>query len=145
MKKALRMFGTQNRWLCVITIAMVTCLLFCSCQSSPVVWDNSYPEETLAIVRFFDMNIVSYNGINVSKFRSVKIPAGQTELSGDVNIYHAGVRFAAKGMEFSYQFEANREYRIEGSSNEMLWGISVYEGKTLLAFVPFKEQPKFTN
>jgi hypothetical protein len=138
MKKAK---GTQ-----IMVLAAITLLLFSACQSSgPVVWDDTYPEEKLATVQFNGMKIDGFNGINVEKFNWVKIPAGEATFSGDVTIYHAGVNFQTKGMEFTCMFEEGKEYKIYGRTNDMRWGVSVSEDGEFVAFVPFKDQPVFTN
>ena len=131
----------------IITSLCVICaiLLFSSCKTGPVVWDDSYPAEQLATVQFLRMKINGFNGINVDKFNWVRIPAGQAILSGDVTIHHAGVYFNAEGMEFTCMFEEGREYKVYGGVNDMRWGVNVYEGDELIAFVPFRDQPVFTN
>jgi hypothetical protein len=129
----------------IMILAAITFLLFSSCQTGPVVWDDSYPAEKLSTVQFMSMKIDSFNGINVEKFNWVKIPAGQAALSGDVTIYHAGVNFQAKGMEFTCMFEEGKEYKIVGRASDMRWGVAVFEDGEFIAFVPFKEQPVFTN
>ena len=128
----------------MMILAAVAFLLFSSCQTKPVVWDDSYPEEKLASVQFFNMKVDSYNGIGVEKFNWVKIPAGETAIGADVVISHGGVQFHARGMEFTYVFEGGRNYTVNGSVNEMRWGVSVYSNKEFIAFIPFKNQPKFT-
>jgi hypothetical protein len=134
-----------------ITVAVGMCFLlfFCSCQTGPVVWDGSPSDESLATVRFIGMKIDTFNGIEVTKFNWVKIPAGEARLGGDVYVNHAGLNFQLEGMEFNCTFEKGREYIIEGRSRDMLWGVSVWEAssysqiseKTWLAFIPFRTQP----
>jgi hypothetical protein len=137
----------------IVIMAGMVLLLFCSCQTKPQVWDNSYPEEKLAEIRFMGINIDSYNGISVTKFNWVMIPAGDTTFGGTVTINHSGVQFTARDMEFTSRFEEGRSYIVVGNQNEMRWGVSIYEGEkysqlkdeNLVAFVPFKEQPKFVR
>ena len=128
-----------------IILAVFSFVFLYSCQTGPVVWDNSYPEEKLTNIKFNNMKINSYNGINVSKFNYARIPAGQTSIGADVTIFHTGIQFLVKEMEFSYNFEAGKEYTVVGSTKDMHWGVSIFEEKELLGFVPFKEQPKFTK
>ena len=135
----------------IIITAFAVFLLFCSCQTKPVAWDDSLPEGSMATVRLVNMNIDSFNGIAVTKFNWVKIPAGETRLGGEVIINHAGIGFRVSGMEFTCRFEAGREYIIQGSSQDMLWGVAVYEAskysqvsaESKVAFIPFKDQPVF--
>ena len=125
--------------------------LVCSCQSGPVTWDDTIPEEEMAAVQLINMKIDSFNGIAVTKFNNVKIPAGETRLGGEVVVYHAGIGFRASGMEFTCMFEAGRQYIVQGSTQDMQWGVSVYEASKYsnisadnkVAFIPFKEQPVF--
>lgn len=129
--------------------AAVVAVLFCSCQSVPVVWDDSLPDEKTAVVLFVNVTITSYNGIGVTKFNHARIPAGETTMGGDFAVYHAGMSFRLKDMEFTFLFEQGKEYIVQGSSQEMLWGVSVYEAskyseataETRVAFIPFKNQP----
>jgi hypothetical protein len=125
--------------------------LFCSCQNAPVVWDSSFSDESMATVRFINMKIDSFNEIEVTKFNWVKIPAGEARLGGEVYISHAGFDFRLRGMQFTYTFGPGRDYIIQGRSQDMLWGVAVFEAssysqvseKTFLAFVPFRNQPEF--
>jgi len=128
-----------------LIIAAVTFLFFISCQTGPVVWDNAYPEEKVATVQFYGMNIDSFNGISVSKFNWIKIPAGQAIMGGDVTISHGGVSFYARGMEFTCMFEEGKAYKVYGSTDNNRWGVKVYENDEFVVFVPFKEQPVFTR
>ena len=133
----------------IIITSFAIFLLFCSCQTKPVVWDDSLPDASMATVQLVNMNIDSFNGIAVTKFFWVKIPAGEVRLGGDVTIYHAGVGFRAQGMEFTCRFDAGREYVVQGTAQDMLWGVSVYEASKYsqiseankIMFIPFKEQP----
>jgi hypothetical protein len=134
-------------------IAAITAfLLLCGCQTGPVVWDNSYPAEKLATVKFLGMKIDSYNEINVTKFNWIKIPAGQATFSGEyVAILHSGLTFWAKNVEFTCKFEEGGKYIVQGNSENMQWGISVYKADDYnaakagekLYFTPFKRQPQF--
>jgi len=125
-----------------------------SCTSNPVVWDDSYPESKLATVSFNNMTVTSYNGIGVEKWKTVKFPEGNTSIGADVNIFRAGLVFKAAGMEFSYNFEAGKEYRIMGAAENMKWGVRIYNGlsttgmnsdQDFIAFIAFKNQPTFTK
>ena len=135
----------------IIITAVVAFLLFCSCQTAPVAWDDSIPIEKMATVRFVNMNIDSFNGIAVTKFNWVNIPAGEARLGGLVLINHAGATFRTSGMEFTCQFDAGREYIVQGTAQDLQWGVSVYEGSKgshinadhKIAFIPFKNQPVF--
>jgi len=126
-------------------------VLLCSCQTAPVVWDASYPAEKLATVLFINMKISSYNEIGVTKFNWVKIPAGEVKLGGEVIISHAGFSFKASDMEWTCKLEEGKSYVMRGSSQDLLWGVSVYETESYqkisqenkVAFIPFKNQPKF--
>ena len=133
----------------IIITSFAIFLLFCSCQTKPLVWDDSLPDGSMASVQLVNMTIESFNGIAVSNFYWVKIPAGEARLGGDVIIYHAGVSFRAKGMEFTCQFEPGRDYIVQGATKDMLWGVSVYEAskysqiseENKVTFIPFKDQP----
>ena len=134
-----------------IIVALMVFSFFCSCQTKPDVWDSSYPEERLADVRFVYMKLASYNGISVTKFNWVKIPAGAATFGGEVYIFHGGVQFTLRDMEFTCQFDAGTSYVVIGSQQDMLWGVSVHEtskpsrttAENKIAFIPFKNQPKF--
>jgi hypothetical protein len=140
----------MEKKLTVAFVLVFLLFLFCSCRSDPVVWDSSLPEESMATVRFVNMKIDSFNGIGVTDFEWVKIPAGEARMGGDVSIYHAGFSFQLKGMEFTCYFEKGREYIVQGGTQETLWGVSVYEAssysdvsaETRLAFIPFRTQPQ---
>ena len=119
-----------------------------SCQKSARVWDESLPEETLASVRFSGFAVDSFNGIPVSKFNWVKIPAGVAAFGGVARIAHAGVTFTISDMEFSFVLDAGGDYIAYATHENMLWGVSVYnaEGWRLrpenkIAFIPFRNQP----
>ena len=122
-------------------------LLLASCMGSPTVWDTSVPENRLTTVRFYSMIVESYNGIDVTKFSNVQIPAGQTRINGEVHVYHAGVNFRLSGMEFAYNFEAGKIYNVQGAAQDMVWGVSVSEmegsRRSFTTFVPFRDQPVF--
>jgi len=135
----------------IVIAAVMVSLFFCSCQSKPRIWDSSYPEEKLTEIRFSGITIESFNGINVTKFNWVKLPAGDITFGGNVTINHSGVIFISKGMEFSGHFEEGKSYFVFGRQSDMRWGVAIYEGadyskikdENLVAFVPFKEQPVF--
>jgi len=129
-------------------------LFLSSCQSNkPQIWDASYPEEKLTEIRFVNIDIDSYNGISVTKFYWVKVPAGDITFGGRAYMFHSGVRFSADGMEFTSRFEEGKSYIINGGQHDMRWGVSIYEGtdfsrikdENLIVFVPFKEQPVFVR
>jgi len=128
----------------ILILTAITFLLLSSCQTKPIVWDDSYPEESTASVRFNNMKVDSFNGITVNKFYWVRIPAGEATIGADVVINHGGVRFQTRGSEFTFTFEAGREYTVYGRVNDMRWGVSVFSNNEFVAFVPFKNQPKFT-
>ena len=135
----------------VVFTVLAVFFLLCSCQSKPVAWDDSIPEDQMASVRLVNMKIDSFNGIAVTKFNYVNIPAGEARLGGEVIIYHAGVNFRASGMEFTCMFEAGSAYIVQGGSQDMQWGVSVYKAtkysdvsaENKVAFIPFKNQPTF--
>jgi hypothetical protein len=126
--------------------ALTVFLLFCSCQTKPIVWDENHPEEKLATVRLLEMKIESFNGIDVTKFNWVRIPAGEARLGGTVVVLHAGVNFIAEDMEFSSLFREGGNYILHGAAQGGLWGVTVYEGKNMrdikpenmITFIPFK-------
>ena len=130
-----------------LILGVLAVVLLASCQTAPTTWDYSYPEERSASVRFVSMVVTAYNGISVSNFEWVRIPEGQTSITADVFIRHAGIIFVARDMEFGFPFQAGREYRVVGTTNDMRWGVSIYDSGSneLLAFVPFIEQPQFTG
>ena len=127
--------------------SIIVLLLLGSCMGSPTVWDSSIPENRLTTVRFISMNIESFNGIDVTKFRNVQIPAGQARMSGEVYVYHAGLNFRLSGMEFTYNFEAGKIYDVQGAAQNMVWGVNIFEmegsRRNLITFIPFREQPVF--
>jgi hypothetical protein len=125
-------------------IALVLALAS-SCVTTTV-WDESYPPEKSATILFYQMTVKSYNGIGVSKWQIVVVPAGEASIGGDVAISHAGVGFMARDMEFTCFLEAGKEYSVAGATKDGQWGVNVYEGRdlkteSLLEFVPFKNQP----
>jgi hypothetical protein len=132
-------------------VALAVLLLLCSCQTKPMVWDENYPEEKLATVLFMDMAIESYNGIDVTRFNWVRIPAGEARIGGTITVFHAGVNFHARDTEFSSLFNEGGSYILRGATQGGQWGVAVYEGKNardikqenMLTFIPFKEQPRF--
>jgi len=98
----------------VITVVLVF-LFLSSCQTNkPQIWDDSYPEEKLTEIRFVNFDIDSYNGISVTKFDWVKVPAGDITFGGRAYMIHSGVRFFADSMEFSSRFEEGKSYIIKG-------------------------------
>ena len=135
----------------MVIILIAVFFLQISCQTGPVVVDDSYPDEELVTVRFVSMEINSYNLIAVSKFTWAKIPAGEAKLGGTVMIQHAGVSWKVNDAEFTCYLEKGAEYMIIGKGENMLWGVSVYKASNYremteenkVAFIPFKEQPKF--
>jgi len=137
----------------IVITAVLVLLFLCSCATKPLIWDDTYPEEQLTEIRFMNFDIDSYNGISVTKFNWVKIPAGDITFGGIAYMLHSGVRFTAGGMEFSSRFEAGKAYIINGGQSDMRWGVSIYEGtelsrikpENLVVFVPFKEQPAFVR
>ena len=143
----------MNKKAKITVFAFLIFLVLCSCQTKPAAWDESIPLEKTATVLLVSMNITSFNGITVipKNFRWVHIPAGETTLGGNVFINHGGISFQAKGMEFTYTFKAGVEYVVQGQTQDMKWGVSVYEAKkhsqisaeNKLAFIPFKNQPIF--
>jgi hypothetical protein len=131
-----------------LAAAALAALILGSCVSgTPAVWDDSYPESQLTTVKFNGIAVSGYNGISVEKWYTVKIPAGDTLIGGDVTIYHGGLTFQARGMEFNYRFEAGEEYQVSGASRDMKWGVRIHRGLSSgaeeIAFVPFIQQPVF--
>jgi hypothetical protein len=126
-------------------------LALSACQTALVVWDDSLPEEQMAAVRFHNMELDSYNGIGVSKFNYVKIPAGEAQLGGEVKVIRSSIIFTLPGMEWTCHFEAGKEYAVAGAARDMKWGVVVYDtgGSNIttnhreIAFIPFKNQPVF--
>ena len=131
----------------VVGFLVLLVVLLGSCASKPVVWDDSYPESEMTTVRFAAMTVTSYNGIGVQKWNTAKFPAGNTSIGADVNIQHGGITFKATGMEFSYRFDAEKEYQVWGATENMNWGVRIYDGlgskREPLAFIPFKDQPVY--
>jgi hypothetical protein len=119
---------------------------FASCASQ-VVWDTTLAENAMATITFSGYSPTSYNGIAVSKWYKVKIPAGNASIGGNASISHGGFTFIAKEMEFAFKYEAEKEYIVMGASQDMKWGVKVYNGtvrpENELAFIPFKIQPTF--
>jgi hypothetical protein len=134
----------------MVRLKLAACFAFAlflvSCVTQTV-WDASYAEEEMSTVLFTWMKPTGYNGIPVSKWAKVKIPAGVTLIEGDVTLSHAGLMILVRGMEFSFNFEAEKEYEVIGVTQDMLWGVKVYEGTrktgTEIAFIPFRNQPVF--
>jgi hypothetical protein len=120
----------------ILFFAAIALIFFGSCQTRPIVWDSTFSEAESATVHFRNMVVTNYNGISVSKFSNVMIPGGQTNITADVAILHAGRQFNARGMEFSYNFQAGREYKVSGGTQDMRWGVLVFEGNEHLAFLP---------
>jgi hypothetical protein len=133
-----------------IGAAALVLVLAGSCATSPTIWDESYSREESAWVLFYQITAKSYNGIGVSAWRWVSLPAGEANIGADVRIVHAGVGFLAKDMEFGCYFEPGKDYAISGAVKNGQWGVNVYEGssvdeKKLLEFIPFKDQPDTFN
>jgi len=126
----------------IVFAAVIAVIVFTAgCVTGPTVWDESHPENNTATIQFVNMKINGFNGINVSKFYYVKIPAGQAVFTGDVTVIHAGSQFLLKGMEFNFNFAAGENYKVSGSTSDMLWGVSIFQDNKFLVFRPFKEQP----
>ena len=133
-----------------LAVSLVVFLLVSSCATvggGMRVWDDTIPAGNSATVRFNNMAIDSYNGISVTRFNHVQIPAGEATFSGLVVIYHAGITWRANGMIFTCNFEAGKNYIVQGSTENRLWGVTVYNStvrpENKVVFVPFKEQPVF--
>jgi hypothetical protein len=134
----------MNRKLITGMLIVLTVASLSSCITKPVVWDDSYPEKQTAVIGFTRIVPDSYNGIPVTKWRLVKIPAGEASIGGVVNIPHGGVIFVARDMEFTCYLEAGKEYMVVGASKDMLWGVNLTtKSGHVLEFIPFKEQPVF--
>lgn len=130
-----------------ITFAALVLLLLLSSCASLTVWDDSQSAESQAVVQFHGMNVDSYNGISVTRFRNVRLPAGEAVFTADVGIHHAGVNFLLRGMEFGSVFEAGNTYIIRGSTENMQWGVTIWTSQirpeNKVAFIPFRVQPVF--
>jgi hypothetical protein len=127
-------------------VIVVTLVLALASSCATTVWDETIPPEKSATSVFY-LNVTSYNGIGVSKWNSVRIPAGEAVIGGDVTVSHAGVRIFIPGMEFVCHLEAGKEYSVIGAARDGKWGVNLYEDKKLstksfVAFIPFTHQPE---
>ena len=139
----------------IIVGMLILFLLLSSCAGSAglVIWDESIPEEETATVHFMNMKIDSFNGIHVTDFNRTRIPAGLARLGGEVRAVHAGLNFVLRDMEFSFNFEAGKSYMVSGATQNMQWGVNVYDvtgqqsaratADNRIDFIPFREQPVF--
>jgi hypothetical protein len=132
-----------------VAVALVLALAS-SCASTA--WDKSYPREESAEILFHMVTVKSYNGIDVKRWTSIILPAGEINIGADVYIDHAGTRFLAHDMEFVCYLEAGKKYTIVGAARDGQWGVNVHEGiggiwtgnvpgGKILEFIPFKNQP----
>jgi hypothetical protein len=116
----------------------VLVVVLAACTATPVVWDDSVPEEKLTTIYFIGITPYSYNGIPVSNWLAVKIPAGTAKI--DCNVNYAG--YNAKDKTFSYNFEAGKSYNVAFNIVEGYWGVGIYDAadkkKARLTFIDFK-------
>jgi hypothetical protein len=124
---------------------MLILILVSSCVTTTI-WDETHPPEESATILFYQIAVKSYNGIGVDKWLSAVLPSGEVNIGGDVRIYHAGVGFLARDMEFVCFLEGGKDYLVSGATKDGKWGVNLYAGKAikdemLLEFIPFKIQP----
>jgi len=104
-----------------------------SCGSTPIIFDDTLPDNDVAIIHYTGVNIVEYNGISLSwkapAFGSleIKIPGGNTEfiLNGTVGTANMGYT-TYHNMSFKYNFENGKEYTMYINQNL----IGIHEGKS---------------
>ncbi|MCL2229795.1 MAG: hypothetical protein FWC01_01740 [Treponema sp.] len=129
----------------IIVLLSFVFLVLNSCQTGPSTWDSALSAENSAEVKFVGMHVLTYNGINVRRFNWAIIPPGQTTISANLTINHAGLSFSLRDMEFTFDFKAGKIYRVTGSTHDMQWGVNIFEDDELLTFRPFLIQPIFTR
>jgi mannose-1-phosphate guanylyltransferase len=157
---------------------LLSAFVLSACASqAPIIWDDTLPEsDSASVYWYWGLDPTAYNGIPIEQkkalgssystwqMRSVKIPAGDTEMV--VNVYWNGgyVRWIGNDFIFSYNFEAGKQYVVAFQvSNDFAethkdeineWGVGIYEQappksisslgmnkKSLIAFIPFDNQP----
>ena len=105
----------------VMGIICVSLAVFASCSVTPVVWDDRFPEEELCEIYFEGGTIRSYNGIPVSgkgwneailKVYTIKIPAGESEFTGNFKYMIGNTTFYANRIVFNHNFEAGKMYTV---------------------------------
>jgi hypothetical protein len=110
------------------------------------VWDDSLPPEKSATLTFYNIQVASYNGIKVEKWRTVVIPPGETAIFGTVDIQHGGITFVTRNMEFTCYLEAGKKYSVRGAAADRKWGVNLYVHENSYdrdpEFIPFKNQPE---
>lgn len=123
--------------------ALLLVLLAASCATGPVtVFDPDIPDDestTLCFVRSLSggqgraLWVDSFNGIPMQDKRiyGLKLPAGQTALTGKAIVFLGNTTFEIEGVEFAYTFEAGKEYFIDPYitviDKEYAFFIRVYE------------------
>jgi opacity protein-like surface antigen len=116
----------------LLLLAGISVLLFFSCASTKIVFDESLPDDEIATINWYGMHVVEYNGITVDwKLGGggllIKIPGGSAQfvLNGTIGSINMGY-YTYDNIPFNYNFENGKEYTVQ-----VFWGnISVYSGKS---------------
>jgi len=124
----------MKKSLFLVPLFVIFCL-FVSCGSTPVVFDDSLSDDSVAIIYFQggSINIIEYNGITV-EWKSpglgsleIKIPGGNTQFvfngtTGTVNMGYTTYR----QVPFRFNFENGKVYTL-GINQNMVY---VFNGKS---------------
>ena len=134
----------MKRFIILSVFVIFVTLVFCSCASKPVVFNEALGNDDVAIIYFkSNLRITEYNGIAVDwrgpSFGSlfISIPGGDTRfvINGQTGTYNMGYT-TYKNVPFDFKFENGKEYTfiinqnivhvINGKSNSMKNHIASY-------------------
>jgi hypothetical protein len=103
----------------LLAAVSVVILAGCNTYSYPItMYENELPESECAIIQFKSYNgrfvPKAYNGIKLeeSDINFLKIPAGKITFFGDASRTEGSLALRAKNFEFTYYFEAGKQYFV---------------------------------
>jgi hypothetical protein len=108
-------------------------LLLGSCGTGPVVFNESLLENEVAVIHYYGVDIVEYNGISIvwkTPFLGaldITIPGGNTQftLNGTTGSSNMGYT-TYHNVPFVYNFENGQEYTVAMNQNLII----IYSGKS---------------
>lgn len=130
-----------------LMLILLPLVLLASCVteiSTPIIVDDTVPEEQLAAV-YFDSTSQAFHPSEVNgeklarKGHAIKLPAGETTVKGDMayvytaaeSRYEVGQIFRRKDVQFVFTFEAGKTYQVKT-------GITGESGFRIVMNVPFR-------
>jgi hypothetical protein len=102
----------------LMTVAVSIFLLLTGCTSYVTVFDSETPVNKTAIIQFVDYNGQftpdTYNGVKLTYTQKawLRIPAGKATFTGSCSISTYRTNYTIKDIEFSYNFQAGKEYFV---------------------------------